>query len=76
MSVVTVKVRKEQIDFAADCIGIRNGTKRTNITKLAEVNNMIIGGVGGLQEINLLFIFAQTHSPLGNNEKDIMDFFF
>lgn len=76
MSVVTVKVNKDKIEFAADSICIRGGTKRTNIAKLAEVNQMIIGGVGFTQEINLLFIFAQTHSPLDNSEKAVMDFFF
>ncbi len=76
MSVVAVKVHDNNIEFAADSIGIRGGTKNTNITKLAEINQMIIGGVGELQELNLLFIFAQTHSPLESTEKAIMDFFF
>lgn len=76
MSVVTVRVNKENIEFAADSIGIRGCTKRNNEVKLAEINQMIIGGTGTLQEINLLFVFAQTHSPLDNTEKAIRDFFF
>lgn len=76
MSVVAVKVNKDKIEFAADSICIRGGTKRTNIAKLTEVNQMIIGGVGTAEETNLLFIFAQTHSPLDNSEKAVLDFFF
>ncbi len=76
MSVVAVKINKDKIEFAADSISVRGYTKRNNEVKLAEVNQMIIGGTGTLQEINLLFVFGQTHSPLDNTEKAVRDFFF
>ena len=76
MSVVAVRVNKDKIEFAADSICIWGYTKRNNFAKLTEINQMIIGGVGEAEENNLLFVFAQTHSPLDNTEKAIRDFFF
>lgn len=76
MSVIAVKVNKDKIEFAADSIVMRGSTKRDNIVKLAEINQMIIGEVGSAEEGSLLFVFAQTHSPLQNTEKAVRDFFF
>lgn len=76
MSVVAVKIHKDKIEFAADSIGIKGTTKRNNIAKLAKVNGMVIGGVGTMQELSLLLIFAKTHRPNAACEKDVVDFFF
>lgn len=77
MSVVAVKVNDKHIEFAADSIAVRGWTKQTNrdMSKLEEINGLIIGGVGNAEEVNLLFVFARTHQPLSCDEKGIMDFF-
>lgn len=78
MSVVCVKKYDDKIVFAADSIAVINDTKlqMANLTKLEQINNMIVGGAGSSEELNLLFLFSQTHSPLSATEKDIMTFFY
>lgn len=78
MSVVAVRVNDKDIEFAADSIAVRGWTKQTNkdLSKLEEINGLIIGGAGNAEDINLLFIFAKTHQPLSCDEKGMLDFFF
>ena len=80
MSVVTCKVYKNRITFAADSM-ITEGysTQRSskefkNFSKLFEINDMIIGCAGNCDELSLLSHFANTHKPLAATEKDILDF--
>lgn len=76
MSVVAVKIDKNKITFAADSIAVYGYTKVTDkFTKLEEINEMIIGGVGTAEEASLLFMFAQTHKPLSADEKSVTEFF-
>lgn len=78
MSVVAVRINDKDIEFAADSIAVRGWTKQTNkdFSKLEEINGMLIGGAGSSEEINLLFMFAKTHSPLTCDEKGLLDFIF
>lgn len=77
MSVVCVKVFDDKIVFASDSIMLRGYTKSTTeFAKLAEINDMIIGGVGSAEEINLLFLYSQTHKPFAEDEKSVSEFIF
>lgn len=75
MSVIAGKVYNDKIVIAADSIIIKGWSKRTNIFgKLANINDMIIGGTGTAEEISLFFRFAQTHKPENATEKDMLTF--
>jgi ATP-dependent protease HslVU (ClpYQ) peptidase subunit len=77
MSVVSVKVYKDTIKIAADTGMFYGDSKRTGsgaYSKLAKVNNMIIGFVGRTEEGSLMMHYADTHKPLAANEKDILSF--
>lgn len=74
MSVIAGKVYADKIVIAADSIVIRGWSKKTNFSKLLQVNDMIIGGVGDATEFSLFIRFAQTHKPETANEKDILAF--
>lgn len=75
MSVIAGKVYNDKIIIAADSILVKGWSKRTgNFSKLAEINDMIIGGTGTAEEMSLFFRFAQTHKPESATEKDILAF--
>lgn len=75
MSVVAAKVYPDKVVIAADSIMIKGWSKRnTNVTKLAEINEMIIGGVGTAQEDSLMWHYMRTHKPLSATEKDVLAF--
>lgn len=76
MSVVCAKVYNDKVIFAADSIAISGEMKITDkFTKLKKINGTVIGGCGSLEEISLLFMFAQTNSPLSPTEKDVSEYF-
>lgn len=78
MSVVCVKKYPNKFVFAADSMMVRGSTKMNHLkfAKLESVNGMVIGFAGSAAEGNLLNIFARTNLPSGNDEKDILDYFF
>lgn len=74
MSVIAGKVYSDKIIMAADSIIVRGWSKRTNFSKIATINDMIIGGSGTAEEQSLFFRFAQTHKPESSTEKDVLTF--
>ncbi len=75
MSVVAAKVYNDKIIMAADSITVRGLSKRnTGFTKIAEINNMIIGATGYCEETSLLYHYMQTHRPAAPTEKDVLNF--
>ena len=75
MSVVTAKVHKDKIEFAADSIITSGSFKRTNYNKLFEINGMIVGTSGYAEEGAFMRYYAETHKPASASEKDILKFF-
>ena len=76
MSVVAVKVYKDNIQIAADSIVVYGDSKKTdgNFSKLVKVNDIIIGFVGTAEEGSLMLHYADTHKPLSASEKDMLTF--
>lgn len=74
MSVIAGRVYDEKIVVAADSIITRGWSKRTGFSKLACINDMIIGSSGTAEELSLFFRFAQTHKPETPTEKDVLAF--
>ena len=75
MSVVAAKVYKDKIVIAADSILVKGWSKRNaNFAKIAEINDMILGGCGTAQETSLMWHYMQTHKPASATEKDILTF--
>lgn len=75
MSVVAAKVYKDKIAIAADSILVKGWSKRNaNFSKIAEINDMILGGCGTAQETSLMWHYMQTHKPASATEKDVLTF--
>ena len=75
MSVVAAKVYEKEVVMAADSILVKGWSKRnSNFAKIAEINDMIIGGCGSAQEISLMWHYMQTHKPASASEKDVLTF--
>ena len=78
MSVVACKITENGYEIAADSISIR-GTiqtkgQTTDLVKLFEANEMIIGGVGTAEENSLMRLFAETHRPSSADEYSLLEF--
>lgn len=75
MSVVAAKVYEKEIIMAADSIIVKGWSKRnSNFAKIAEINDMILGGCGSAQEISLMWHYMQTHKPASATDKDVLTF--
>lgn len=75
MSVVAAKVYDKEIIMAADSILVKGWSKRnSNFAKIAEINDMIVGGTGSAQEISMMWHYMQTHKPASPTEKDVLTF--
>lgn len=78
MSVVAVKVNDNSISIAADSILCKWDQKKSNpkdFTKIAKINDMVIGGCGFAREISLIWHYMETHKPRSTEVKDILTFF-
>lgn len=75
MSVVAARVYEGKVVMAADSIIIKGSSKRnTNFSKIAEINDMIVGGCGSAEEMSLMWHYMQTHKPSSPSEKDVLAF--
>ena len=78
MSVVVCRITKKGYEIAADSIAVRGWTQSKGDTKkfskLFEVNGLVIGGVGLIQEISLLRLFATTHKPASATDSALLEF--
>lgn len=75
MSVVAAKVYDKEVVMAADSIIVKGWSKRnSNFAKIAEINDMILGGCGSAQEISLMWHYMQTHKPASATDKDVLTF--
>ncbi len=78
MSVVVCKVLENGYEIAADSITVRGWTqsrgKNTSLSKLEEVNDMVIGSVGTAQEGVLFRMFAASRRPTTSDIPGILEF--
>ena len=76
MSVVAVKVNKNNIEIASDSIIVRGYSKRTdrNFHKLVKINDIIVGAVGDAEEASLFINFCELHNIKEPNETSILNF--
>ena len=78
MSVVACKVTKDGFEIASDSITMRGYTQsrgqNVKHSKLFELNNMMIGGVGLAEETSLLYLFAATRHPGSATQQGILEF--
>ena len=78
MSVVACLVTENGYEIASDSITTRGYTQsrgqNVKHSKLFEVNDMKIGGVGLAEETSLLYLFATTHRPSSATQKGILEF--
>lgn len=77
MSVVCCRLTDSHIEIACDSImvqGITQDKCRDNYSKLAQVNQLVIGSVGIAAESGLMYVFAETHKPSTPNESSILNF--
>ena len=72
MSVVAVKVYDKEIIMSADSI-ITHGSDKTPVGrgKIFEVNGMLIGTSGYASEGIHMALFAENHTPLAMDEREI-----
>ena len=75
MSVVAVKVTDEKIEIGADSILVYGNTQEKHkLSKIEEVNGMIIGSVGSAQEGALFRMYSRTRKPRSADCESIVDF--
>jgi ATP-dependent protease HslVU (ClpYQ) peptidase subunit len=79
MSVVACRVFTDGYEIAADSILVRGYTQdkggTRTFSKLFEVNNIVVGGVGAAEELALLNLFCHTHWPNSGTERGMLEFF-
>lgn len=75
MSVVAVKIEKSKIVICADSIVSIGGGAQEKISgvKLQQIDDIVIGVVGMMEEATLMFLYARNHKPLSANEYDIVE---
>lgn len=73
MSVVAVKVYDKEIIMSADSIIVHSRDDKTPVGrgKIFEVNGMLIGAVGYAHEGIHMALFAENHTPLGMDERNL-----
>jgi ATP-dependent protease HslVU (ClpYQ) peptidase subunit len=78
MSIVACRILENGFDIVADSITTRGNTQTkgqtTTRSKLFEVNEMIIGGVGFARESALFHLFAKTHTPVRADESGFLEY--
>lgn len=74
MSVIAARVFPDKIEMSSDSVIIKDDLK-LNFDKMREFkDNLIIGGCGDADELSLMFIFAEKHTPSDASVSSIMDF--
>ena len=73
MSVVAVKVYDKEIIMSADSIIVHGDTDKTPVGrgKIFEVNGMLIGTSGYANEGIHMALFAENHTPLAMNDREL-----
>jgi ATP-dependent protease HslVU (ClpYQ) peptidase subunit len=73
MSVVAVKIYDKEIIMSADSIIVHGGDDKTPVGrgKIFEVNGMLIGSSGFASEAIHMALFAENHTPLAMDEREI-----
>lgn len=78
MSIVACRVTDNGYEIAADSITVRGYTQTKgqtmNLAKLFEVNGIVFGCVGFVEESSLMKIFAGTHKPAAATESALLEF--
>lgn len=73
MSVIAARVLSDCIEIASDSIIIKDDLKCT-YKKLRQINNMIIGGCGDADELNMMFVYAKKHKPETATDEGVLKF--
>lgn len=64
-------------EVASDSITVRGWTQRksenTTRSKLTEVNGIVIGSTGKVEESVMMQLFLQTHNPLQADERSLLE---
>ncbi len=78
MSVIACRITETGYQLAADSITVRGHTQtrenNTGLSKLVEVNGLVIGSVGTAQECSLFYLFAKTRRPATASEEGLLEF--
>lgn len=78
MSVVACRITESGYEIAADSITVRGMLQTkgqtTELVKLFEANEMVIGSVGFAEEVSLMRLFAETHRPSRADEYSMLEF--
>lgn len=75
MTVLAVKNYKDRIVFAADSCCFIKESKRDNIDKIIQVNDIVFMSSGTLSELNFFELFCSTRKPESSKRLDILRFF-
>ena len=71
-----MKINSDTIDLCSDSfIGGMYQQSKIEFVKSFQANEMTIGGAGNAQELSLLKIFCQNHTPTAASEDGIVNFF-
>ena len=74
MSVIACKVSDDLITVASDSIIVSGNTKyTTNMQKLIEIDNMVVGGIGTCEESFLFFEFLKINKPEKNTKLEMLE---
>jgi ATP-dependent protease HslVU (ClpYQ) peptidase subunit len=77
MSVIACRISENGYEIASDSITVRRYTQTkgqtSDFSKLFEVNNMVIGGVGRSEEISLFRLFLLTHNSFNSTEQSLLE---
>ena len=78
MSIVACRVYRDGFEISSDSISVRYCTQEkgenTKHAKLAEVNGIVIGGVGYAEGNSLMQLFLCTHGIAAQDERAILEF--
>ena len=77
MSIVCCKVEDGKIQISSDSITVRGYTQQKNnqkYSKLTQLNNMTIGGVGTCEETSLFLNYMQCHTPKDSKLHSMLSF--
>jgi ATP-dependent protease HslVU (ClpYQ) peptidase subunit len=79
MSVIACRIFERGYEIGADSISVRGYTQskgsNDKLSKLVEINGIVIGGVGFAEENALLSIFASTRRPERPTQSGILEYF-
>ena len=78
MTVIACRILDKGFEISSDSITMRYGTQfkgdNVFISKLYEINGMVIGVAGYADDCGLMRLFAETRNPSSSNEYAFLEF--